>query len=273
MEWYRDRFAGKTMLVTGASSGIGRSTVERLLAEGATVVGADIGEAPTVGAETGRFIFVNTDVRDEEAVVEAVSAAVEVGGRLDGLVHSAGVQGSGPVHLLENAEWDRVMATNLTGTFVVTKAALAQMVPQDLVDGERGAIVTVASVAGLQAFGATASYNAAKAGVVLLTRTLAVDYGPAGIRANVMCPGVIATPMSAAAFDGPGLAELSDSYRSAHALRRFGEPEEVAATAAFLLSRDASFISGAAIPVDGGYSAGSDHGSSDLLDLGNPVDG
>jgi NAD(P)-dependent dehydrogenase (short-subunit alcohol dehydrogenase family) len=269
MEWYRDRFAGKSVLVTGASSGIGCATVERLLAEGATVVGADIGEAPTVGAENGRFIFVNTDVRDEEAVVEAVSAAVEVGGRLDGLVHSAGVQSSGPIHLLENTEWDRAVATNLTGTFVVAKAALAQMVPQEPIDGERGAIVTVASIAGLEAVGATASSNATKAGVVLLTRTLAVDYGPAGIRANVICPGVIATPMSAAAFDGPGLAELTESYRAAHALRRFGQPEEVAATAAFLLSRDASFISGATIPVDGGYTAGRDHGSSDLLDLGH----
>jgi NAD(P)-dependent dehydrogenase (short-subunit alcohol dehydrogenase family) len=270
MEWYRDRFAGKTVLVTGASSGIGCATVERLLAEGATVVGADIGEAPALAAEGGRFIFVNTDVRDDEAVTEAVSAAIEVGGRLDGLVHSAGVPGGGAVHMLDHTEWDRILATNLTGAFVVTKAALSEMLRQDPVDGERGAIVTVASVAGIVAVGAGTPYNVAKAGVVLLTRTLAVDYGPSGIRANVMCPGVIATPMALAAFDGPGLAEMGESFREAHALRRFGQPEEVAATAAFLLSRDASFISGSTITVDGGYTAGRDHGSTELLGLGSP---
>jgi NAD(P)-dependent dehydrogenase (short-subunit alcohol dehydrogenase family) len=270
MEWYRDRFAGKTVLVTGASSGIGSATVHRLLAEGATVIGADIGEAPVHEVERGRFIFVNTDVRDDEAVTEAVSAAIEVGGRIDGLVHSAGVPGGGPVHLVDPRDWDRVLTTNLTGAFLVTKAVLSEMLRQEPVDGERGSIVTVASVAGLEAMGASTPYNATTAGVMLLTRTLAVDYGPVGIRANVMCPGVIATPMTMAAFDGPGLAEMGESFREAHALRRFGEPGEVAAAAAFLLSRDASFISGATLTIDGGYTAGRDHGSYELLKLGNP---
>ena len=180
MEWYRQRFLGKTMLVTGASSGIGRATAERLLAEGATVVGADIGDSPALSGDGGRFIFVHTEIRDEEAAVDAVTTAVEIGGRLDGVVHAAAVSSAGAVHQVETTEWERVISVNLTGTFLVTKAALAQMIRQDPIDGERGSIVTMASVSALEAMGGAGTYNASKGGVVLLTRTLAVDYGRRG---------------------------------------------------------------------------------------------
>jgi NAD(P)-dependent dehydrogenase (short-subunit alcohol dehydrogenase family) len=262
MEWYQERFTGQTVLVTGASSGIGRACADRLLAEGATVIGADTGQSPALDRETGRFVFVQTDVRDEEAADEAVSAAVEISGRLDGLVHAAGVMGGGLVHDMDASEWDRVVSINLTGTFVTTKAVLAQMLRQEPQNGERGAIVTLASIAALEALGGASCYNASKGGVLLFTRTVAVDYGSLGIRANAVCPGVIDTPMTEAAFPVP---ELADSYREAHALRRFGEPEEVAAAATFLLSRDASFITGSAVVVDGGYTAGRDHGIGALL--------
>jgi NAD(P)-dependent dehydrogenase (short-subunit alcohol dehydrogenase family) len=160
-----------------------------------------------------------------------------------------------------------VVTTNLTGTFVVAKAALAQMLGQEPVDGERGSIVTMSAIAGLQGQAGGSSFSAAAGGIALFTRTLAVEYGASGIRANVLSPGIVDTPMSDTAFDGPGLNALARSYRAAHPLGRFGDPDEVAATALFLLTPDASFISGANTPVDGGYSAGRDHGMTHLFDL------
>jgi NAD(P)-dependent dehydrogenase (short-subunit alcohol dehydrogenase family) len=267
MEWYRERFKDKTVLVTGTSSGIGRAATARLLAEGGTVIGADVGEPPDLDLADGRFIFVHTDVRDDDAATEAVSAAVEVGGRLDGVVHAAGVAGSTMTHLLDRDAWDRVVGTNLTGSFVVAKAALVQMLAQDPVEGERGSIVMVAAIAAHEAQSGGSSYSAAAAGIVMLTRSMAVEYGSAGIRANVLSPGIIETAMADAAFEGPGLGDVARSYREAHPMQRFGRPEEVAATALFLLTSDASFVTGATIAVDGGYLAGRDHGLTQIFDL------
>ena len=132
------RFEGKGVLVTGAASGIGKATVERLLADGANVVGVDLGpDAPDSLVGDG-FIYQAVDVLDVDAVGGAVATVVSAAGRLDGVVHAAGVAGGGPVHMLPDDEWDRVVGINLKGTFVVARAALAQMVQQDRVDGERG---------------------------------------------------------------------------------------------------------------------------------------
>lgn len=264
------RFEGRTVLVTGAASGIGWATVSRLLGEGATVVGVDLAapDRPERGGDG--FRPVAGDVRDEAAMAAAVAAAVSASpaGRLDGVVNAAGVAGAGPVHLLARDEWDRVLSVNLTGTYVVAKAALAQMVTQAPgAGGQRGALVTLASIEGLEGTAGGSAYNASKGGVVLLTRNMAIDYGPLGIRVNAVCPGFVATPMTDGIFAMEGMEAVADGYRTEHALRRIGRADEIAAAATWLLSDDASFVSGAALTVDGGYTAGRDHGITRLMGL------
>jgi NAD(P)-dependent dehydrogenase (short-subunit alcohol dehydrogenase family) len=262
---------GRTYIVTGAASGIGRATALRLLDEGARVMGADRVDAPPLepAPADNAWAFSPVDVADEGTVERLVAAAVAFGGSIDGVVNAAGVAGGGPVHMLPASEWQRVIDINLTGTYLVAKHVIAQMLTQPRVEGRRGSVVTLASIEGLEGTAGGSAYSASKGGVVILTKNMAIDYAGRGIRVNAICPGFIVTPMTDAVF-GPGMEEAKEDIVSEHKLGRMGEPEEIAAAAAFLLSDDASFITGHALPVDGGYTAGRDHGVTAMLGLSGP---
>jgi NAD(P)-dependent dehydrogenase (short-subunit alcohol dehydrogenase family) len=254
------RLDGKVAVVTGGASGIGAATRKRFTDEGATVVAMDL--TPGDG-------IVELDVRDEAAVNAAVNAAHAEHGRIDALVNAAGVAGGGPVHMMESDEWDRVVDINLKGTFHTNKAALAVMLEQapNAVD-QRGSIVNIASIEGIEGTEGGSAYNASKGGVVILTKNLALDYGRRGIRANAICPGFIDTPMMQAVFGMDSMDHIRESFVQAHALGRCGEPSEIAAAALFLVSDDASFVTGSALVVDGGYTAGHQHGIATMMGLG-----
>jgi NAD(P)-dependent dehydrogenase (short-subunit alcohol dehydrogenase family) len=191
------------------------------------------------------------DVRDEAAQHAVAADILARHGRIDALVTAAGVAGGGFVHMLDLAEWQRVQDVNITGTFLSCKAVLPAMIAQ-----RSGAIVTIASVEGLEGCEGGSSYNAAKGAVVLLTKNMACDYGRAGIRANTICPGFIDTPMvSNALADREDGNEMRVALMNAHPIGRFGVPREIADAIAFLASDDASFITGAELVVDGGFTA------------------
>jgi NAD(P)-dependent dehydrogenase (short-subunit alcohol dehydrogenase family) len=247
----------RTVIVTGAGSGIGRGIAELLAADGARVVIAEIDAdngaavAEQIRRNGGAAEFVQTDVASEESVNSMVSEAVARFGSLYGLVNNAGIAGSQvEAHAMSTEEWDRVHGVNLRGAFLCARAAIPHMRRFG-----KGSIVNIASVHARFSFAGWAHYDSSKGGLVSLTRTLALENGPYQIRVNTISPGYIDTPLwDAWLARQPDAAEIEAATRSWHPLRRRGTPADIARAARFLLSDEAEWITGINLVVDGGLS-------------------
>jgi meso-butanediol dehydrogenase / (S,S)-butanediol dehydrogenase / diacetyl reductase len=248
------RFENRVILVTGAGSGIGAATVRRLFEEGATILAADIrkDDIDKVVAEfagSGRVHGAVVDVSNRGETQAFVADALRRFGKLDGLVNSAGIRGVGNILDTDPEVWEKVLAVNLRGAFNMCQAFARAMTEAKT----PAAIVNLSSSAGIRGVPNRLPYAASKYGVIGITQTMALELGPYNIRVNAVVPGMIRTPMTASMFVDP---ENAKRIRAAHPLGREGQPEEIASVIAFLLSDDASFVTGVALPIDGGKSAG-----------------
>jgi NAD(P)-dependent dehydrogenase (short-subunit alcohol dehydrogenase family) len=251
------RLAGKRTIVTGAGSGIGRASAKKFAAEGAMVLAVDRAKAAvaaTVGEIAragGKAIAVAADVGAEADVEGFISRAVEAFGGLDAIYANAGISG-GLVPLAEQTveHWQEVLRVNLIGAFLAIKHAAPLMVKQ-----RAGSIICTASVAGLRANAGGNPYSASKAGVISLVQTAANSLYGTGVRVNAICPGLIETGMTQPIFERARERGTHEKIGQLNPLTRYGNPEEIAAVAAFLASDEASYVNGQAIPVDGGLSS------------------
>jgi 2,5-dichloro-2,5-cyclohexadiene-1,4-diol dehydrogenase 1 len=249
--------SGKVVIITGAGSGIGRAAAELFASAGAKLLLGDLNEEGLdhtlrlVRDAGGTVDAIGFDVSDEVSVRALLRRAIERYGRLDGAFNNAGVQMSGQlVQDIRAEDWHRINDINATGIFFCMKHEIAAMR-----ETGGGAIVNTASANGFVAQANSADYVASKHAVIGLTRAASTEAGLTGVRVNAVLPGTINTPMVADLLVNPEFRPFYDSALARHTIGRFGEPEEVASVARFLLSDQASFVNGAAIPVDGGYTA------------------
>lgn len=255
-----ERFADRRVLITGAGSGIGRATVYRILSEGGTVVAADVSEAGLAetakqAAEKGsadRLTTVTIDISDESSVQAGVAKAVETLGGLDALVNAAGILRSAHTHEMPLADWNRIITTNLTGTFLMIRESLPA-----LLDSGRGVIVNFASTSTYFAHPYMAAYAASKGGIMSMTHALASEYSKQNLRAVAVAPGSISSDMTDGR--GPGLPEDADFSLFTKLMPMLGQgfasPDTVAGVVAMLASDDGAFITGTEVRIDGGTHA------------------
>lgn len=247
----------KVIIVTGGASGIGKAAVHHFSKLGASVVIADLSDngeaiAEEIRKDGGKSLFVKTNVMKESDVQNLVKKSVEAFGRLDGAFNNAGVeQAIKPLHEIDESQWDKVIGIDLKGVFLCMKHEIAAMLDA----GISGSIVNTSSTVGMVSVPYAAEYVAAKAGVIGLTRAAAVDYAKQGIRVNTVAPGMTQTAMIERMPKDPEIMKVFGAIQAAIPMQRLATPEEIVQTVAFLLSDEASFITGVALPVDGGHTA------------------
>ncbi|MDR0651988.1 MAG: SDR family oxidoreductase [Synergistaceae bacterium] len=247
-----DRFKGHTVIITGASSGIGRKTAELFLSEGAKIVVFDTdenGAASFISETDGVVRFFHVDVTSEDNVKDAVAAADKAFGSIDVLVNCAGVFAEGDVAGTDLETWRRILDVNLTGTFLCMKYALGTMLSRG-----SGNIVNIASEAGLAAIHGQAAYNVSKAAVIMLTKSAARDYAARGVRVNCVCPGRIMTPLVQKIIDAsPSPRETFENLSYDRPMMRMGTTLDIANACLALASDEMPYATGCVMSVDGGY--------------------